>query len=328
MSSDNRSFEQIRDTFFVNPRTGDAGVLPHGAYYLAEELLGTETPGKGVFSSLVPGSNPELEAYLNSLTADMRGARRFDHKSMAQLHPTDNIPATLGHWASLLRNNNTIIGDVSPVESRYERESVDWMILHIAGWDVETGSGSLVNGGTSANLAALFVAREALTEQGWDGMSKVSILANEMAHYSIKKAAGILAPNGIIEVVNIPFLGNSLVMDTDALAKQVQEEKEKGRRIMAIVGIAGETETGLIEDLDRVADIARSNEIYFHIDAAYGGPFRLSRVGSKFGALSLADSITCDPHKYMWVPYAAGAVLFRDASLHNMIAKLNTDGTE
>ena len=94
--------------------------------------------------------------------------------------PTDNIPANLGHWASLLRNNNTIIGDVSPVESRYERESVDWMILHIAGWDVETGR-SLVNGGTSANLAALFVARETLIEQGWDGMSKVSILANEMA---------------------------------------------------------------------------------------------------------------------------------------------------
>ena len=68
---------------------------------------------------------------------------------------------------------------------------------------------------------------------------------------TLLKGRRVLAPNGIIEVVNIPFLGNSLVMDTDALAKQVQEEEEKGRRIMAIVGIAGETETGLIEDLDR-----------------------------------------------------------------------------
>lgn len=328
MISDGLSFEQVRDRYFINPRTHDAGLLPEASQYYAQQLLENMTPETGVFFSSTPGLQSDFEAFITSTATEMRGARRFDHLSMAQLHPADNIPGMLGHYASLLMNNNTVIGDASPVETGYEIKTIEWMLENIAGFDVEQASGSLVNGGTSANLAGLFVARRVLEEKGWDGTTPVTVFTNEMAHYSIKKACAILAPGGLIDVKLVPFRSGTFVMDTDALAKSVDTEIRQNNRIMAIVGIAGETETGLFEDLEEISHIARSNDIYLHIDAAYGGPFRLSRLGASLKYLSDADSITCDPHKYLYIPYSAGAILFRSSALNDFIVDVNNDGAD
>ena len=90
---------------------------------------------------------------------------------------------------------------------------------------------------------------------------------------------------------------------------------------MAIVGLAGETETGMIDDLHGLADVAKKNGVYFHVDAAYGGPFILSRVGHLLQDINQADSITVDPHKLLYTPYQAGAILFKDKRNHMLIEK-------
>ena len=323
MSELEPSFEYFRDKFFVNPKSRDPGYLGEAAKHIAESLLGNE--GHQYVESGHPTENIR---FLDELISDMKNSRRFDHLSIAQLHPSDNITAILANFASTLMNNNTIIGEVSPVETRCERESIEWMAENIAGYDKATSSGSIVSGGTRANETAMYVARELLVEQGWKGRNRVTILANEMAHYSIVKAAKTLAPNNLISLEKIPLKDNSMVMDTDALAESVARHKRKRNKIMAIVGLVGETETGLIENLDRIADIAKSNDIYLHFDGAYGAPFKLSRVGSKLDALKEADSITCDPHKYMYLPYGAGVIMFKDSEKHGLIKHLNEDGED
>ena len=319
MSSAERPFEQVRDDFFVNPKTNEIGDFGIAAEYVIQRLLGNTTHE-------IQGTGTPISLMAEEIAQEMHKARRFDHFSMAQLHPADNMVAMLAHMASTTRNNNTIIGDVSPVETGYERSSVAWMIDKIAGYNIAKASGSLVGGGTCANETALFVARERLTQQGWDGTSRAVVLANEMAHYSVDKAVNILAPNRLIQLQRIPFKDNSMVMDTDALAAAVRENRAKGIPIMAIVGLAGETETGLVEDLGTIADIAHSNGAYLHIDGAYGAPYRLSRKGNLLDEMREADSITCDPHKYLYIPYSAGAVLFKRSSTHSLIENLNADG--
>jgi aromatic-L-amino-acid decarboxylase len=319
------SFEQVRDLCFVDPRSRNPGILPEAARFLAESLLGADT----TLEIGDPSSDNLLYQHIASLAEEMKGARRFDHHSVAQLHPADNIPGIAGNFASTLMNNNTIVGDVSPVESRLEKEVIEWLRTDIAGYDPTTSSGALGAGGSLANLSAMYVAREDLIRgRGWKGRTNAYVFTNEMAHYSIKKAADILAPNQQIKVVTVPFRSDSLVMDKDRLAEMVMQYKGRGKAIMAIVGLAGETETGLVEDLDGIADIAKSNDIFFHVDGAYGAPFRLSRARPLFDGISEADSITCDPHKYLYTPYSAGAILFKDQQKHARIARLNVDGEE
>jgi glutamate/tyrosine decarboxylase-like PLP-dependent enzyme len=319
------SFEQIRDGFFVNPKIRSAGVLPAAAEFLTNRLLNNyqkgfeaETETTGVMTD-----------FIGTLGEEMSQARRFDHLSLAQLHPADNIAATLGHFASTLLNNNTIIGEVSPVECNYERQSIDWIAEKIVGYKDNSFSGSIVTGGTSANLTAMLVARDkAIKNNQWDGKSQAVILTNEMAHYSIKKSANILAPGQLIQVDQIPLAGNSFVADIDKLSELIKVHLARRNTLLAIVGTAGETETGLVEDLEAMANLAEQFGIYFHIDGAYGAPFKLSRAGHRFDSLKQADSVTCDPHKYLYTPYPAGTILFKDRSDHDLIAKLNDDARD
>ena len=90
-------------------------------------------------------------------------------------------------------------------------------------------------------------------------------------------------------------------------------------RVAAVVAVAGETETGLVDNIGAIADICARYRIHLHVDAAYGGPYVLSRKSKLFEGIQRADSITVDPHKLMWTPYSAGAVLFRDRKKHALI---------
>lgn len=319
MSETQQSFEYYRDNFFVDPRHPQKSHMPEIAGAMARGILD---------SSDLDGGVPEgpVTDFARELVADYQAARNFDHLSVAQIHPADNIPATLAHFASTIRNNNTIIGEVSPVETSYEMESVQWMAANVAGYDSAEASGSLGTGGTNANYTAMAVAREQLQQDGWQGVAPVKIFASSMAHYSIKKAANLLAPRGIIEVDKVPLRPGDYRMDPDALQERIAQANSENKRTMAIVGIAGETETGLVEDLDDIAEIAEANSAYFHVDGAYGAPFKLSRVGFLFDAVKRANSLTIDPHKYLYTPYPGGAVIFKDARQHALLKAYNEDG--
>lgn len=316
------TFESIRDTYFINPKNPDVTDLVGATTTIIDGFANQELANPSLDDSLAP-----ITAAGHQIAKDYQAARRFDHLSVAQLHPGDNKLGVLAHVASTLSNNNTIIGEVSPVETSYENYAVRWLLGNIAGYDPDKASGSLVSGGTSANHTAMVVAREALQEQGWDGITPVKLFASEMTHYSISKAARLLAPRGIIQVEHVP-LTDGYTMDTDALYRKVQAARESNIPIMGIVAVAGETETGLVDDLDTIVQIADENGVYLHVDGAYGAPYVLSRESARFKSMKESRSLTCDPHKYLYVPYSSGAIMFAEGADHALLEELNNDGQD
>jgi putative pyridoxal-dependent aspartate 1-decarboxylase len=184
--------------------------------------------------------------------------------------------------------------------------------------------GNVTSGGTIGNLTALTVARnlkfprvaqeglaKALNAAGYED---ICILAGKRVHYSIQKVAGVLGI-GTNQVFEIPVEKYSNKVSLSELKNTILKLKNSKTCILAIVGIAGSTETGSIDDLNSLADIAEENGIWFHVDAAWGGALLLSPTHQKLlNGIQRADSVVIDGHKAFYVPLAHGAVLFRDES--------------
>lgn len=316
-----RDFNHYRRAFFADPAATVDRRFVDSSTRLLHSLVGKDD------SDSFPSSSDDLSQFTDDLIEKMRDSRHFNERSMAQLHPNGNIPAELAHFASTLRNNNTIVDESAPVETHVEQEVVEWLLREIARYDEQEASGALTTGGTLANLTGMMVAREKLIKGGgWDARSPVRVLTTPMAHYSIAKAARILGPAGLIETVDVPMDDGGYKLNADALYRKVQEAKEDDVPVMAIVAVAGETETGLIDPLRRVVEIADDRGIYLHVDGAYGGPFVLGKQRELFDGMQDSDSLTVDPHKYLYTPYPAGSILFRSVNDHAYISDFNTGG--
>jgi len=137
------------------------------------------------------------------------------------------------------------------------------------------------------------------------------IVGSELAHYSLSKAADLLGlgERGLSEV---PVDASGRV-DLQALRRTLTTHRERGERVMAIVGVAGTTESGAIDPLGELACLASELGAHFHVDAAWGGPLAFSsRHRSLLAGIERADSITIDGHKQLYMPMGVGMVLFRD----------------
>ena len=209
----------------------------------------------------------------------------------------------------------------------YQEEDVfykEWM--HSANHSL----GAFCSGGTVANLTALWVARNNLLKADGDftgvakeglfaalkhyGYEGLVVLVSERGHYSLKKSADVLGigQNGVIA---IPTDENNRI-DCQALADKCAELKRKNIKVLSIVGVAGTTETGSVDPLDKMADIAEQYQCHFHVDAAWGGATLLSnKYRSLMSGIERADSVTIDAHKQMYVPMGAGLVVFKNPAL-------------
>jgi glutamate decarboxylase len=181
--------------------------------------------------------------------------------------------------------------------------------------------GNIVNGGTMGNLTALAVALEcalpgarkhgiygALQQSGQRGLA---VIASARAHYSLKKALGTLGLGE--DALHRVAVDADNRIDLAALEQTIAALKRDRIRIVAIVGIAGTTETGAIDPLAALAAIARREQTWFHVDAAWGGALLMAeRFRPLYAGIELADSVVIDGHKLFWVPMAQGMVLFRD----------------
>ncbi|ARU58741.1 cysteine sulfinic acid decarboxylase (Csad) [Oleiphilus messinensis] len=194
--------------------------------------------------------------------------------------------------------------------------------------------GSMCSGGTVANLTALWVARNlAFPEEGgfkgirregltrallYYGYTGAAVLVSERGHYSLKKAADIL---GIGHDYIIPIPTNDQnKMDIDALRNECIRLKKDSIRILSIIGIAGTTETGNVDPLEDIADVAKEFNAHFHVDAAWGGPTLFSRKFSHLlKGIEKADSVTIDAHKQLYVPMGSGLVLYKNPTSVNAI---------
>ncbi|WP_076417194.1 pyridoxal-dependent aspartate 1-decarboxylase PanP [Colwellia sp. UCD-KL20] len=187
--------------------------------------------------------------------------------------------------------------------------------------------GAFCSGGTVANITALWVARNnllrpdghfkgvakeglfnALTYYGYKGLA---ILVSDRGHYSLKKSADILGI-GEESVIRIPTDEYNKI-DCVKLREKCQELANKNIKVLSIVGVAGTTETGNVDPLNNMADIAQEFSCNFHVDAAWGGATLLSnKYRTILKGIERADSVTIDAHKQMYIPMGAGLVVFKN----------------
>ncbi|MBL7661446.1 putative pyridoxal-dependent aspartate 1-decarboxylase [bacterium] len=193
--------------------------------------------------------------------------------------------------------------------------------------DREKSLGVFCSGGTIANMTALWVARNQLLcprrnfrgvmEDGLaaglkaHGLEQLAVLVSQRGHYSLDKAIDLLGL-GKNNLVRIATNAQNKI-EIKALRDQIAQLKNSKVGLLAIIGIAGTTETGNIDPLPELAEIAREQRCHFHVDAAWGGPTLFSKQHRKLVAgIESADSVTIDAHKQLYVPMGAGMVLFKD----------------
>ncbi|HSM37671.1 MAG TPA: aminotransferase class I/II-fold pyridoxal phosphate-dependent enzyme [Longimicrobiales bacterium] len=169
-------------------------------------------------------------------------------------------------------------------------------------------SGILTSGGSAANLAAMVAARDARLGPDWrDGTAYMSA----EAHSSVRRAARILGFAD--DRVRLVPMDAGLRMDAGALREAIARDRDAGLRPFFVVGSAGATGTGAIDPLPDLADIASEQELWFHIDAAYGGFAVLTERGATaLRGIDRADSVTLDPHKWLFQPFEVGCLMVRD----------------
>ena len=193
--------------------------------------------------------------------------------------------------------------------------------------------GAFCSGGTIANITALWVARNKLLgpSAGFAGVAKaglgaaykhlninnVGLMSSKRGHYSLGKAVDVLGigRDNLITVNNTPY-----VLSAEQALKAGKAYQEQGNKLLAIVGIAGTTETGHVDPLDELADVAKELGTWFHVDAAWGGATLFSdKHRSVMKGIEKADSVTIDAHKQMYVPMGAGMALFKDPHAANSV---------
>jgi aromatic-L-amino-acid/L-tryptophan decarboxylase len=178
-------------------------------------------------------------------------------------------------------------------------------------FDYPRGSqGLLLSGGSMANLSAMVTARHAkLGEDFTDGVYYVS----EQAHASVPKAATIAGFSK--RNVRIVPADDELRMDPEALRAQIRTDRAEGLRPFLVAPSAGTTNTGAVDPIDEIADIAEAEDLWLHVDGAYGGFFQLTDRGREaFRGIERSDSVTLDPHKGLFLPYGTGGLVVRDGA--------------
>ncbi|MDH3228077.1 MAG: aminotransferase class I/II-fold pyridoxal phosphate-dependent enzyme, partial [Thermoleophilia bacterium] len=182
-------------------------------------------------------------------------------------------------------------------------------------------TGFLASGGSMANLSALVTARkDRLPEDFLRG----TIYMSDQTHHSITKAALIAGfPERSVRTVPVDSLYRIRI---DALQESIRRDRAVGLQPFLIVGSAGTTNTGAVDDLDALADVARDEEMWLHHDAAYGGFFMLTERGREaMRGIGRADSITLDPHKGLFLPYGTGCLLARDRAALERAHRVDAD---
>jgi aromatic-L-amino-acid decarboxylase len=230
-------------------------------------------------------------------------------------------PATpIGAYADLIAsalNANITCWRSGPAGTEIERMVVRWL-GSLIGYDRDA-KGLLTSGGSMANMIALLIASrrksgvDAARHGLWNSGPPMTAYASEEVHMSIAKAADILGFGR--NQVRVIACDERQRMRVDSLRQSIEADLRERLRPFCVVGSAGTVNTGVVDPLAEIADIATEYDLWFHVDGAYGAPGVLDRrKKGLFAGLERADSVSLDPHKWLYVPVDAGCLLFRDDS--------------
>jgi len=278
-------------------------------------------------------SPEELQKALGSLSLPKNGLHAekllsttskllFDH-SLFNGHPKffgfiTSSAAPIGALADLLASSiNANVGGqiLSPMATEIEKQTIRWLAEFI-GVSTDYG-GILVSGGNMANFTAFLAARTAKAPKDFkeNGLSSTSsqliTYCSKTTHTWIDKAS-ILFGHGTKSIRWIPT-DSSNKMDIHILDQKIKDDLRNGHQPFMVVGTAGDVSTGVVDNLEAIAVICKSNDLWFHIDGAYGIPAAIiPELKDLFSGIKEADSIALDPHKWLYSPLEAGCTLVKN----------------
>ncbi|MHB8709049.1 MAG: pyridoxal-dependent aspartate 1-decarboxylase PanP [Desulfuromonadales bacterium] len=321
----------------------DHAITEDVAGFLQTHIVALERPLEEIEADFSSSVIPEEPTFVSEYTEFVK------EKLVAQSVHTA-APGFIGHMTSALPyfmlplsrimtalNQNTVKVETSKAFTPLERQVL--AMLHrlvyrgddafYEQWihDSRHALGAFCSGGTIANLTALWVARNRLfapagsfrgiTQEGLAralkhiGCDGVAVLVSKRGHYSFGKAADVLGL-GRDNLVMIETDASNRI-DLSQLKQTCRRLQDENIRPLALVGIAGTTETGNVDPLEAMADLAGELGCHFHVDAAWGGPTLFSeRYRHLLKGIDRADSVTIDAHKQLYVPMGAGMVVFKD----------------
>ncbi|HET7145593.1 MAG TPA: aminotransferase class I/II-fold pyridoxal phosphate-dependent enzyme [Gaiellaceae bacterium] len=228
-------------------------------------------------------------------------------------------PAALGDFVASACNVYAGSWQEAAGPTQLELTLLDWFKDWV-GYPREAG-GSLQTGGSGANLTALACAREALVGAMRDDLV---VYVSDQAHSSIARAARILGFRP--DQVRVLPVADDLHLEPAALAAAIAADESAGRKPFLAVANAGATSAGTVDPIADLAALCRERGVWLHVDAAYGGFAVLTARGrAALGDLSLADSLTLDPHKWLYQPYECGCLLVRDGRALRRAFEIHSD---
>ena len=291
-------------------------IAEHAARLDSAPINSGVTPAdlKKIFDQSLPISGTPAEHILEQFAREVapHAQQVPSPRYYGQFNPT---PLAIGVWADALcssLNQNAGAWRNGPTSAMIESQVIRWL-CEVIGYGREA-FGVLASGGSEANLIALKCVRDrAFPEVIRDGAREgpaLTIYSSEQCHYSVEKSLDILGlGRGSLRKI---ATDNRFHIRLDLLKEAIRRDLDEGRRPSGIVGVAGTTSSGVIDPLPELAELASEHNCWFHVDAAYGGALAFSeRHKQKLRGIELADSITFDPHKWMFVPFSCGATLVR-----------------
>lgn len=258
-----------------------------------------------------PAHGSDIDALLAFLREHVFAhAAREPHPGFIAYVPScPTFPASLGDW---LATGYNVFAGVWPVASgpnQIEVLVLDWFRTWLG---MPHGSGGLLTtGGSAANLTAMIAARHAAVGDDAARIARLTVYASDQTHSSAIRAAwiaGLARPNVRLLTSDADFR-----LSVDELEDAIAQDRARGLIPLMIVANGGTTNTGAVDPLGTLADLAAREQIWLHVDAAYGGFSILADEGRRaLAGIERADSVTLDPHKWLYVPFECGCLIARE----------------
>jgi len=259
-----------------------------------------------------PAEGRDFESIVSTLKESVfpYHAREPHPGFLAYVPSCPTFPAMLGDWIASGYNFFAGVWPVAAGPNELEVVVLDWF-REWMGMPDGTG-GVLTTGGSAANLTAVVAARHAAVEAGND-MSRLTVYTSAQAHSSVTRAAWIAGiPRANVRTVDMDA---DYRMSASDLQGKVAADDRAGYSPFMVVASAGTTNTGAVDPLHEIADYCIGEKLWLHVDAAYAGFAALTKEGkAMLSGIERADSLTLDPHKWLFVPFECGCLLVRDPS--------------
>ena len=243
-----------------------------------------------------------------SKNVDSRGINPASGGHLGYIPGGGVYSAAVGDYLAAIFNRYAGVYFSSPGAVEMEEMLIQWS-ASVIGF-TEKCVGNLTSGGSIASLIAVASARKGknITSKNYH---KAVVYLTEQTHHALEKAVGIAGMEDCA-LRHIP-VDSDFRMQPSELAAQIKQDKDEGLIPWMVVASAGTTNTGSIDPLETIGEIAKENQLWYHIDAAYGGYFALiEETKKKFAGIEQADSVVLDPHKGLSIPFGLGVILIKD----------------